>query len=598
MFAFTGFAIVALTTTVSAQAVTNECPELADVCLSFVTSIKLGGEGAAEIVARDAVNQKLFVVNNAEESKVDVVVLAADGQGLEVQESLPLSTPDGSVNSVTACGGFVAVAVEAAETGQRGNVEFFNGADNSSIGTVPAGFLPDMLTFNADCTKVVVANEGEPSDAYDIDPEGSITVIDTSNLPQLPVDVTDLTFDVFNEGGEFADLIDSEQVRIFGPGSTPAQDLEPEYVTIKGDKAWISCQENNAIVTVDLSVPAITGIFGLGFKNWAGLDQTFDASDKDGEINFQSWNSVLGMYQPDSIASYEVDGVIYIVTANEGDSRDYDGFSEEIRAEDAEFTPADLQSQTSDETKLGRLQITNTLGADEMGVFNTLYAFGGRSFSIFNGQTGELVYDSGDEFETIIAAINPNLHNIDDGLIEEFDSRSDAKGPEPKALAVGKLGDRTFAFIGMERNDGIFTYEITDPTAPVYQSYINQNDGVTGTDNENNMIAPEGMIFVPANESPMGVPFVIAGYEVSGTVGVYAVTGRAVDGEDDDTMESESTESLTGTENVAAASTNSGTNVALIAGISVGAAVLVGSGVAAYLFKRSSVGVAEEAQDA
>jgi hypothetical protein len=33
------------------------------------------------------------------------------------------------------------------------------------------------------------------------------------------------------------------------------------------------------------------------------------------------------MYQPDSIASFDYYGETYIVTANEGDARDYDGFS-------------------------------------------------------------------------------------------------------------------------------------------------------------------------------------------------------------------------------------------------------------------------------
>ncbi|MBC6474769.1 MAG: hypothetical protein GDA48_19820 [Hormoscilla sp. GM102CHS1] len=69
------------------------------------------------------------------------------------------------------------------------------------------------------------------------------------------------------------------------------------------------------------------------------------------------------MYQPDSISSYEVNGKTYIVTANEGDSRDYDGFSEEERVKDLTLDPtafpnaAELQADEA----LGRLQVTTTL---------------------------------------------------------------------------------------------------------------------------------------------------------------------------------------------------------------------------------------------
>ena len=47
---------------------------------------------------------------------------------------------------------------------------------------------------------------------------------------------------------------------------------------------------------------------------------------------------VYGMYQPDALKVYSHKGVDYILTANEGDSKDYKGFSEETRVKDIQLS--------------------------------------------------------------------------------------------------------------------------------------------------------------------------------------------------------------------------------------------------------------------
>ncbi|MBO1351350.1 MAG: choice-of-anchor I family protein [Hormoscilla sp. GUM202] len=257
-------------------------------------------------------------------------------------------------------------------------------------------------------------------------------------------------------------------------------------------------------------------------------DNSLDASDRDGEINIQNW-PVLGMYQPDSIASYEVHGKTYIVTANEGDSRDYDGFSEEERVKDLTLDPtafpnaAELQADEA----LGRLQVTTTLGdRDGDGDYDEIYAYGGRSFSIFEAtDTGlELVFDSGNDFEKITAEVFPEFFNSDfddDEEVFEFDGRSDNKGPEPEGVAVGQVGDRTYAFIGLERIGGIMTYDVTDPFNPTFVQYLNNNPDrapvgaamflPTGD------IAPEGLTFISQTNSPTNNPLLVVGNEISAT---------------------------------------------------------------------------------
>ncbi|MDZ7901161.1 MAG: hypothetical protein U5L01_00825 [Rheinheimera sp.] len=55
-----------------------------------------------------------------------------------------------------------------------------------------------------------------------------------------------------------------------------------------------------------------------------------DVSNQNG-VEIQSYPGVFGMYQPDTIASYGWKGASYIVTANEGDARDYAGYTKQKR---------------------------------------------------------------------------------------------------------------------------------------------------------------------------------------------------------------------------------------------------------------------------
>ncbi|HFG8782290.1 TPA: hypothetical protein ACGIZR_001824 [Corynebacterium striatum] len=66
-------------------------------------------------------------------------------------------------------------------------------------------------------------------------------------------------------------------------------------------------------------------------------------------------------------------------------------------------------------------------------------------------------------------------HNADNESAE-FDDRSDNKGPEPEALAIGKVGDKTYAFVGAERLGGIFVYDVTDPANAKFTTYVNNRD--------------------------------------------------------------------------------------------------------------------------
>lgn len=280
-------------------------------------------------------------------------------------------------------------------------------------------------------------------------------------------------------------------------------------------------QIDNATGTFALAPGYVPENVVLGIVSVPGLD----ASDRDSRINIRNW-PVSGMYQPDAIHSYKSGKQTYLVTANEGDARDWPGFAEEARVGGLTLDPVAFPNAASlrNNANLGRLNVTNTLGnPDGDNDFDALFTLGGRSFSIWTTD-GLQVYDSGSDFERLIAQRNPAFFNAsnDDRIV---DSRSDNKGPEPEGLALGAIGDRTYAFVGLERQSGIVVYDITTPSSPVFVDYAdNRNFAIDpATAAAAGDLGPEGLIFISARESPNGQPLLVVANEVSGTVSVYEV---------------------------------------------------------------------------
>ena len=554
------------------------------------------GESAAEIPAFDAKSKRGFIVN-AQKGAVDVIDMTdpAKPEHIGTIDATQL-LPGASINSVAVHEGLVAVAVQAATKTDKGLLALYKASDLSLLGKADVGALPDMLTFTPDGQTVLVANEGEPSDDYQIDPEGSISVVDVRD-PAKPV-VRTADFKAFDK----AELL-KKGVRIFGPNATAAQDLEPEYIAVSADgkTAWASLQENNAFAIIDVANAKVTDIVPMGFKDHGKDGNGIDASDTDEKVDIRTWPGVRGLFLPDAIAAYEVDGKTYLVSANEGDARawgeDNDaywagdaskGFVEEFRAKHlinakgwsgraGDDLPPQLAAMAKggllnpavfgycgaeagkpgdcrEDDQLGRLTVTWTQGyqtnadgspkmynasgvADPKGdrlMYDALYAYGARSFSIWNDK-GQLVWDSGDAMEQFLssdsckagAARNipcKDFFNSNHEAGSSMDNRSDNKGPEPEGVTVGKIGEKTFAFIGLERMGGVLVYDISKPTAPEQVDYINTREDWTTEDPSTvkaGDLGPEGLAFIPAAQSPNGKPLLMVGNEVSGTTSIY-----------------------------------------------------------------------------
>jgi len=495
---------------------------------SFLT--KVGGAtsaNGAEISAFDSVSKRLFVVAG---NTIEFYTVSNTGTLALAGSLTPTITPPAGTalipNSVAVKNGVVAVAYAVQNTTtlaqQTGKVAFFNAGNGSFINAVDVGALPDMLTFTPDGTKVLVANEGEPNSygqANSVDPEGSVSIINIAG-GVASATVQTATFTSFNS--QIASL-KASGVRITGPGSTVAQDLEPEYIAVAPDglTARITLQENNAIAILDIATATITQIIPLGVKDYSLSGNGIDASDQDGGINITNW-PVVGLYQPDAIASFSVNGQTYYITANEGDSRNYPGFNEEIRVNSSSYildpTVFPNAATLKQNANLGRLQLTKATGdTDGDGDIDRIESFGARSFSIWNSN-GTQVFDSGDQLEQITATKVPTLFNSD-GTAASFDQRSDNKGPEPEGVAVGVINGRTYAFIGLERTGDVIVYDVSNPNQPTFVQYINTPEDV----------AIEGLTFISAADSPTGKPLLATANEVSKTVAIFEINTPVFD---------------------------------------------------------------------
>ncbi|MGK7870318.1 choice-of-anchor I family protein [Falsiroseomonas sp. E2-1-a20] len=479
--------------------------------LSFATAGSLTLAGA-EISAFDPGSDRLFVTSGVGLQVVDLSNPAMPVL-IETVDFTTLGFATTDITSVAVKNGIVAVALPNADKALPGQVLFLAANDPGVvIAAVEVGALPDSLTFTPDGTHLLVANEGELNEDG-TDGDGSVTLIYTGAGPgRLGPPIT-ATFDAF-DGQE--DALRAAGVRIF-EGRSVSQDVEPEYIAVSADssKAMITLQEANAVAILDIASATITAIVPLGSKDFSNL--LADFSDRDGPGNDPLPGNlvnapVFGLYMPDAIDSYEANGQTFYVIANEGDDRDdFLDPGETIRvgsnAYDLDDATFPNEAFLKDSDNLGRLTVSNAPGlrgdTDGDGDIDQILMYGARSFSILDDQ-GNIVFDSADLIERIVAEQFPAL--FDDG-------RSDNKGPEPEGIEIGVIDGNTYAFVALERSNMTLAFDVTDPDAVTYTGAIRREGDVS----------PEGVLFIPAAESPTGQALFIASNEVSNTISVFTV---------------------------------------------------------------------------
>ncbi|MGU3471658.1 choice-of-anchor I family protein [Paenibacillus sp. D51F] len=485
--------------------------------------------GVAEIVKYNRDNGRFYLVNGSgNPPSLDIVKLAAgqmvkekqiDIQALAEQESGFLYGDLTSVDINTAAGRVFA-AVQAKGAGDPGRILELD-YEGNLIRAYETGFQPDMAKSTPDGRYVLTANEGEPREAG-IDPEGSVTIVDrqSQSVRHAKFDDPSIIDDLVHIRGD----ADAKGL-ITGPGTKERAltDLEPEYIALSGDAAtaYVTLQENNAVAELDIASGKFISVKGLGFKDFSKPENALDLL-KDGKISLENV-PFFGQYMPDGIASFQAGGKTYLVTGNEGDATDFPGRKNGSTVKDLK---AALDPDSAAAKFLNGTTVYDKVEASSDMAKDGIYMYGGRSFSVWDAASMKQVYDSGSGFERITAERLPNNFNASNDK-PEMDSRSPKKGPEPEDVKIGHVGDRTLAFIGLERVGGVMTYDVTDPEAARFVNYINTRD-FGASDPLASDTAPEGIEFISAADSPTGQPLLLVAFEVSGTVGVLQLNTTQV----------------------------------------------------------------------
>ncbi|EDY80399.1 hypothetical protein VDG1235_8 [Verrucomicrobiia bacterium DG1235] len=396
-----------------------------------------------------------------------------------------------------------------------GHVVFFD-TDGNFIKSLMVGALPDMLVYGQGGKLIAVANEGEPDGG--VDPEGSVSLIPVrwGGMNAMQSDVMTVGFGSLDTEGA------PEGLRLFPGVESIAQDLEPEYIAFSpfGVRIWVTLQEANAVAIINTFSGKLEKVLPLGTIDHSKWGFGIDASDRDDEINIANW-PVMGMFMPDAIASYSDGEEVFYVTANEGDDRGEDERVKDLDLDPTVFPDAD---DLQEDEELGRLGVSTIDGdTDGDGDFDALYSYGTRSFTIWSAG-GKRIFDSGDDFEQIIAMQLPEEFNSNNDENGSFESRSDNKGPEPEAIEIAHFWGRTYAFIGLERISGIMVYDITNPRRVSFVEYVHNRDfggdAELGTAGD---LGPEGIKFIPQHKSPTGTPLLVVANEVSGSTSIYEI---------------------------------------------------------------------------
>lgn len=208
------------------------------------------------------------------------------------------------------------------------------------------GPLPQFVLPNKSCQLLAVgnANRGKGLDS------GSITFIrkplsDASQVMRVPIDEMDdaylvkkglnmpLSFsslEYWDEYGPDAEELDFSEIRANYKSSIF---LEPKAMAWSGpneEELLVNLQENNGLMRIDAATGKPLSVASYGLKDHSEVPVDINAGDK--KCALSTYDSLFAMRNPDIITTVRYNNKTYVITANEGDSKEYNGFEEKWKA--------------------------------------------------------------------------------------------------------------------------------------------------------------------------------------------------------------------------------------------------------------------------
>ncbi len=517
-----------------------------DFSISELSRIVSGdGEGGAEIPAYHAGSKRLFATNGARNT-IDVYDIKDPTKPVRVNrvELKPYGT---DVTSVAAGKDVIVAAVHRAETFSASGVPTTPTGvlvvmdANGNVLSSPdlKGVLPDSVTFTPSGEIALVAIEGQPVCAKDdvsttaneatdyskaVDPEGGVSIVDLAT-PKDPK-VSFVSFSKFGVAEMRAKGLALSKVV-----NSVSKDFEPEYiVALNDDKAYVTIQEANGL-----------GVLDVASKDWIEIRKAqetklsnvaMDTSDRDSGKGPRNYQNVVGAGQPDAIAGFKIGSGDYLITANEGDAREYSCLNDDLRGSSLKVDGRRFPEwkTLSSSAELGRSKVNPNAGdKDGDGDIDTIHLRGSRSMTIF--RNGVPIWDSGELLEKIqiealgVANINGSHSLSSDKSTVNFvgQDRSDDKGSEPEGVAAGKVGDSRIAILGLERMSALVVFDVTTPRSPQFVKWMQMLPITATPAAQATAWSPEGVIFIPAEKSPNGKALFITSYELSGSLTIHQI---------------------------------------------------------------------------
>ncbi len=517
-----------------------------DFSISELSRIVSGdGEGGAEIPAYHVGSKRLFATNGARNT-IDVYDIKDPTKPVRVNrvELKPYGT---DVTSVAAGKDVIVAAVHRAETFSASGVPTTPTGvlvvmdANGNVLSSPdlKGVLPDSVTFTPSGEIALVAIEGQPVCAKDdtsttaneatdyskaVDPEGGVSIVDLAT-PKDPK-VSFVSFSKFGVAEMRAKGLALSKVV-----NSVSKDFEPEYiVALNDDKAYVTIQEANGL-----------GVLDVASKDWIEIRKAqetklsnvaMDTSDRDSGKGPRNYQNVVGAGQPDAITGFKIGAGDYLITANEGDAREYSCLNDDLRGSSLKVDGRRFPEwkTLSSSAELGRSKVNPNAGdKDGDGDIDTIHLRGSRSMTIF--RNGVPIWDSGELLEKIqiealgVANINGSHSLSSDKSTVNFvgQDRSDDKGSEPEGVAAGKVGDSRIAVLGLERMSALVVFDVTTPRSPQFVKWMQMLPITATPAAQATAWSPEGVIFIPAEKSPNGKALFITSYELSGSLTIHQI---------------------------------------------------------------------------